>query len=504
MIPRVPLRTALSDPQLLGNCLPGDSWRPWRTLLIGAMGEALDAEETELFKSLTGGREPPSDGRPVEEFVGIVGRRGGKSRAISVLVTYVAALCTHPSLVRGERGVALVCSVDQRASDVILDYTEANFLQSPVLCQLIEQRVQRVLRLNNGIDVEIRSSDFRKIRGPTLVFACCDELAFLMTDESSVTPDSAVLAAIRPGLATTGGMLALISSPYARRGELFRAYERFFGHAGDPGILVAQGPSRTFNPALPQSVVDRAYERDPESASAEYGGLFRSDLKSYISREALAAVTATGVLERPRQDGTGYSAFCDPAGGSGADSMTLAVGFMDQNRETAVLSCLREIRPPFSPEAVALEFAAVLKSYGLTSCVGDKFGGLWVAEQFSRAGILYEAVAEPKSLLYGSLLAAINSKRVDLLDHPRLSSQLLTLERRTSKTGRGDVIDHQPNCHDDVCNSAAGCLATILARGVYNISVLAGTTTDDPLGIEFYRRARNAAYLMSGGMIRLF
>ena len=502
MIPKVSLREALSDPQLLGNCLPGDSWRPWRTLLIGAMGEPLDADETELFKSLTGGREPPS--LRVDELIAIVGRRGGKSRAISVVATYIAALCEHPSLVQGEQGIALVVAADQRQADVILDYTEANFLQSPVLCQLIDQRIQRVLRLTNGIDIEVRSSDFRKVRGPTLVCAICDEISFWQVDEASATPDSAVLAALRPGLSTTSGPLILISSPYARRGELYRAFERFFGHAADPGILVAQGASRTFNPALPQIVVDRAYERDPESASAEFGGLFRSDLESYISCEALSAVTATGVHERAPRAGTAYVAFCDPAGGGGADSMTLAIGHMESSRETAALDLVVEARPPFSPEAVASEFATLLKRYKLTSCTGDKFGGLWVVEQMSRVGIHYEASAEPKSLLYGSLLAAVNSKRVDLLDHARLRSQLLTLERRTSKTGHGDVIEHQPNCHDDVSNAAAGCLATILAKGTYDISALAGTKPDDPYNVSHWRAMRAQAYIQSGGLIRLW
>ena len=40
MIPRVALREALSDPNLLGTAIAGDSWRSWRTLLIAAMGEA--------------------------------------------------------------------------------------------------------------------------------------------------------------------------------------------------------------------------------------------------------------------------------------------------------------------------------------------------------------------------------------------------------------------------------------------------------------------------------
>ena len=51
----------------------------------------------------------------------------------------------------------------------------------------------------------------------------------------------------------------------------------------------------------------------------------------------------------------------------------------------------------------------------------------------------------------------MNSKRVDLLDHPRLLNQFAGLERRTARGGR-DSIDHAPGSHDDLCNVAAGVL----------------------------------------------
>src|SRR5690348_1928634 len=75
----VSLREALNDPQLLGHALGGESWKPWRTLLIAAMGEPLLAEERPLFKQLTQRDCEPL--QPVEEFLGVVGRRGGKSKA---------------------------------------------------------------------------------------------------------------------------------------------------------------------------------------------------------------------------------------------------------------------------------------------------------------------------------------------------------------------------------------------------------------------------------------
>jgi hypothetical protein len=117
----VTLRAALSDEKLLGHTLAGPSWRAWRTVLIAAMGEPLTEDERALFQQLTGREQEPL--QRVEEFVGIIGRRGGKSRAIAALSTYVASLCAHPALVRGERGVLLCIAADQRQADIILNLT---------------------------------------------------------------------------------------------------------------------------------------------------------------------------------------------------------------------------------------------------------------------------------------------------------------------------------------------------------------------------------------------
>ena len=71
--------------------------------------------------------------------------------------------------------------------------------------------------------------------------------------------------------------------------------------------------------------------------------------------------------------------------------------------------------------------------------------------------LTYDLSQQPKSDLYRDVLPLLNSKRVDLLDHPKLIAQLCGLERRTARSGR-DSIDHAPGAHDDVANAAAGAL----------------------------------------------
>lgn len=457
MRPRVSLRKALSDPLLLGDTISGPSWLPWRTLLLASQGEQLLDDERKLFTELTHREREPL--QPVEEAAFVIGRRGGKSRAVSVLASYTAALCDHPSLVKGERGTLLVIAPDQRQADVVFNYVVANFEASPILQQLIEAQMTRSLRLRNRIDVEVRAADYRRLRGLTLVKCIVDEVAFLYSDESA-NPDTEILNAVRPGLATTSGQLFLISSPYARRGELWRAYTRHFGPNGDASILVAQAPSRVMNPSLSQSVVDRAFERDAASADAEFGAQFRRDLDSPFSIEAVQAVVERGCYERSPVRGVDYSGFVDPSGGS-ADSFTLGIAHTDRadwQKPIVTVDALREVPPPFSRSNVVADFVKVLKDYNITKIVGDKYAGEWPVESFGKLSVTYEQSAQPKSDLYRDLLPLINSGRIRLLDHQKLVNQLVGLERRVARGGR-DSIDHAPHGHDDLANCVAGVAA---------------------------------------------
>ena len=339
-------------------------------------------------------------------------------------------------------------------------YIVAAFENSPILRQLIESQTARTLKLTNKIDIEVRASDFRRLRGLTLVEVICDEVAFFLSDDSA-NPDSEILTAVRPGLATTNGQLFMISSPYARRGELWRAYTKHYGASGDPLVLVAQATSRMMNPSLSQSVIDRAMERDAASAAAEYGAEFRRDLDSPFSIEAVQACVDRGVYERSPVRGIVYDAFIDPSGGS-ADSFTLGVGHTDRSdwqKPCVVVDATREAKPPFDPSTVAAEFAGVLKSYNVTKIFGDKYAGMWPVEVFGKLSITYEQSAAPKSDLYRDLLPLINSGRIRLLDNAKLINQLVGLERRVARGGR-DSIDHGPGSHDDIANAVAG-LASI-------------------------------------------
>ena len=64
---------------------------------------------------------------------------------------------------------------------------------------------------------------FRAVRGYTVVAALCDEIAFWPVDTDAANPDTEILAALKPAMATIPtAMLICMSSPYAKKGSLGR------------------------------------------------------------------------------------------------------------------------------------------------------------------------------------------------------------------------------------------------------------------------------------------
>jgi hypothetical protein len=252
---------------------------------------------------------------------------------------------------------------------------------------------------------------------------------------------------------------------------VFTTFKRHFGADGDPAIMVAKAASRYMNRTLAERVIARAYERDATAASAEYGGEFRNDIESFVSREIVDACVERGCYERPYAQHR-YFAFCDLASGSGKDSAALAIAHKDS--EAAVLDLVREIRPPFNPQAAIAEFVDVLKAYRLHKIKGDRWSPGFVADGFGRLGIRYEVSTETKSDYYRELLPMLNSGRVDLIDNARLIMQICSLERRVARSGR-DSIDAEQGAPEDVANAAAGALVNANGnRGDFDIRTFIG------------------------------
>jgi len=461
---------AMQDRKLFGPWFKGDTWRSWFAFLAALFGLEMEEQEAETFRKHTARTSVPRT--PARECWVIVGRRGGKSLVAALTAVYLACFKKYDAyLGPGEVATVMVIAADRKQARVVMRYV-SGFLDSiPMLSGLITGRTQEMIELNNRVVIEIHSCNFRAVRGYTIAAVICDEVSFWRSDESA-NPDKEVIAALRPALSTIPGSLLLcISSPYARRGALWEAFKRHHGVDGDP-VLVWKADTLSMNPSVDPSVIERAYEEDETAASAEYGAEFRRDLESFVAREAVDACRIPDRIELPFAPRTRYVGFVDPSGGS-QDSYTLAIAHEQDG--LGVLDCVRERKPPFSPEEATAEFAELLKSYHIFQVQGDRYAGEWPREQFRKHGIEYDPTGVAKSDIYRELLPALNSGRVELLDNRRLIAQLCNLERRTSRGGR-DSIDHAPGGHDDLINAAAGALTKALNQGSQIFTELNETT----------------------------
>jgi hypothetical protein len=210
---------------------------------------------------------------------------------------------------------------------------------------------------------------------------------------------------------------------------------------------------------LRQADIDREMARDSASGLAEYYAEFRTDISAFVGQEVIDGCVAHGVFELAPAADVSYLGFVDPSGGA-SDAMTLAIAH--RIGDMVVLDAVREIQPPFNPEAATTEFSTLLKAYRVPTVIGDRYAGEWVREPFRRHGVDYQLSEAPKSDIYRDALPLFNAGRAQLLDLKRLVNQLCSLERRTARGGR-DLIDHPqyPGAHDDLANAVCGAFVML-------------------------------------------
>ena len=486
---RIDIDHALADPNLLGAALGNlTPWKVWRIVLRAAFALGLGTEEDcAIFQEVSGGRPLPA--KRVRELWAVVARRGGKSRMAAAIGVYLA-LFVPRNLAPGEVGEVTIIAATREQASVVFKYIVGFLQASPVLRQEIEAVTQTEVRLRGNVVLSTRAGSYRTIRGRTLLGAIVDEVAFLR-DETSAMPDIETYRALLPALATTGGMLIGISTPYRRIGLLYQKHRDFFG-VDDPDVLVVAGNAQRFNPTLDTGVIERARASDPESARSEWDGEFRIDISGYLDDATIeAAVNYGRPLELPPQPGLVYRCFVDASGGR-HDHYTLAVGHKEGDR--VIIDVIRGIAPPFDPQEATEQYAKLAKEYRCLSVTGDNFAQEWVAAAWSKCGVRYVKSELPKSQIYLECVPSWTRDLVSIPDHKRLLRELRLLERHTHRSGR-DTVDHGKSGSDDYANAVAGVLRDLSSQLSYFEALIRATAEEDEdPNSEAARAARDQAY----------
>lgn len=497
----------------------GADWTAWRSFLCALYALPMTDREYDIYVACTGRKDIPTQ-RASEVYVP-TGRRGRKS-AIGSLIAVERSLQDYTgSVAPGQQAVIPILADKKGNAQTIMQFV-TGIMKGPILSGLIDGVPgAESLSLTTGVTIKVKPARITAGRSIAIPCAILDEAAFFPTDDSA-QPDLEIVNGIKPAMATfPDPLLVVLSSPYAKRGILWQAWRDYYGQPGR--ILVWQAPTLAMHdtPTV-RAFVQGEIDKDPVSAAAEYGAIFRTDISNPFDESVLQDCTDKGVSERPFVPGNAYAAFVDASGGS-IDSFTLAIAHWDG--AFAVLDHVEEWPAPYRPREVVMAATSVLKRYQLRTVEGDHYGGDWPAERFTdglhdetdcpRAfaeasactcvpwKVAYGLSDRNKSELYLQLIPVMADRRVRLLDHARTRVQMAALERRTARGGH-DSIDHPPNGKDDVANAVAGVLVRVDATKIGPKSYHAPPTNPvelrrDQINDALQRRLKEAMKRSRGG-----
>jgi hypothetical protein len=465
----------LSDRRLLGAGLDGNltSWSTWLVVLKAAFGLPLGETELATFHKVAGDRTSPS--RRVRELWCVCGRRSGKSRMAAALATFLALFQRH-KLAKGETGHVLVLAATQDQARNVFDYASGFIEASEVLRREVRAITAHEIRLANNITIGVHVNNFRTVRGKTLLACIFDEVSF-WKDETSATPDLETYRAVMPSLVASNGMLIGISTPYRRMGLLHAKHRDHFGVEGDD-VLVVQGDSATFHPALAPELIEAHKRADPEAAISEWDALFRQDIAQFLSEDLIElAIDRARPPELPPQQGLQYKCFVDASGGR-HDSYTICIGHKDSGGRF-ICDVLRGREPPLDPQEITREYAALAREYGCSKITGDAYSADWVVSSYRECNATYLCATKNKSELYLEGLPIFSRGLVLLPEHRRLGRELRLLERHVSRMGR-DRVDHGRGGSDDYANAVFGALHLAMGSGRYRYPLDMDWVSDTP------------------------
>ena len=201
------------------------TWTNWSVALRVLYGLKLDiTKHTQLVEDCTGRRIKSMPKGGFQQALFLTGRRSGKSRIAAIIGAYESCLSgREKTLAAGELGLVAVVAPSKKQGRIVKTYLRAIFTQTPLLRTQVVRETAEGFELQNGICIEILVGDWRTIRGYSLLCCIVDEIAFMGIDsDSAVRSDTELVRAIRPALATTGGKMVCISSPYWEKGFCYR------------------------------------------------------------------------------------------------------------------------------------------------------------------------------------------------------------------------------------------------------------------------------------------
>jgi hypothetical protein len=351
-----------------------------QAVLKSIYGLTLNSEEREIYQRATG-RSEYVDAEQAESTL-IAGRRSGKTSKIGAPIAIYEAFRDH-HLTRGDRAYVMLIAPVKNQAKTAMRFIRAYLNSSPLLKQYVARERSEEVELTNGISIVCYPCSYSTVRGPSVVCAICDEMAFWHHKETAANPEE-VLAALGPGMVPfSTSKLIKISGPYRKEGVLWREFQQ----RAELEQLVWQIPSAEMNPTIQERSLERARKRDKSKFRREFLAEFTDDVAGWIVPDVLEACIVRNRTELPHIENDNYIVAVDPA--FKHNDFALAVLHKTPDGPVVVDRVehwARTKQAPLGYEWVCEQIAWIANEYGIREVTGDQYCAAVIKQYFDKLG----------------------------------------------------------------------------------------------------------------------
>ena len=421
----------------------------------------------ELYTMITGNEELPVEGVELSEAVLRIGRRGGKSFLVSLIIDYEATRSYwRQYLNKDEQGWAVITATRQEQAQNILLDTCYNFFKNSKLRfkYILEDKTTSKIVLRNGYRIAAYPCNSTAGLGLAAFIHAFDECAHYGTE--GVKSDKKVVNALTPAqiqFSAHNPKTLYISTPAGKQGLFYELCEQ---GGNVPERLTIHAPSWVFNPPNAYgdptyNILQKEYRRDPISFDRECRANFAEMMDSFFRPEEIDAI-ALLAGDLPYDPKNHYFWGADQSGLAGKDKFGFSVGHKDW--QTGIIKIDYSRSWDFtSADEVMAKVGAAAKQYHLGTGMFDRYAKGWVQSTLSKIPLICNVRPSMAEIYVNMKSLALSGK----LEIPFKQPLMLALKRTQAFYSKGNAmsIGHERTCdgHGDEADSVGTCVMAISA-----------------------------------------
>ena len=490
VLPYIPFAEVIADPQLMGGIWAKNLSLPQQVALKAFYGLPLEGRELDIWAIFNDQVTYDELGYPLstqpltytpreyDQLVGILGRRSGKSSAITAFAAlYEILFGGHLAYVKpGQDVVVPYIAQDLPTAKANMIFIALMANDAPLLKKQILTASRDRIDFKNGIVITPEPPAIKTGRGIAVPLVIMDEVGFWYRTAEAANPDYEVQRAVSFAQSQfPRAKQFIISTPYTEEGLLYEYWKA--GTSGrhvepedrleyEDALVIQSSTAAMENPVITRKKLQKLKNEDPDAFIRESLCRFVSAISGFFSLELVDRATKGHGKERTRTQNEAeglrplYVAAMDPA--FRHDSFAFSI-FHTDTEGNVIQDVLKTWTPDskrgerLDPASIIAEIAHLTKEWNISVVYSDQYqleSLQQLALQHNFAIMGNDFTGKSKAKMYGSLLNLMRTGKVQLLDLPVIHSQLSQLQKKMNALGNVQIAAPQGR-HDDVASVIA-------------------------------------------------